>query len=632
VPIEALEGRTLLSGGTAADLIIQSATTPGSRSVTVVYDVVGAALGSPVSLRIDRTATASGTGGARRAMTVARATLAPADLGLGEHSITVPIAGGLKIDPSHSYVRVVANGNVLANRLVDSVVSPNIPVPGPAKVIHHDVTGQARVRSALEPADLEKVAPSRSGSSTAELGQIASSATSSSSATSPLRVGLGKALLNDPTFATPYDQGSSLGDCGVNALAGAIDYLIATATQGPLYALKTQGFQPSRLFLYYNTLFAEYRGEPNAKWDNEPTVLKYAIHTAATQGMISEGSPTSDSTGATLPYGSAIVTPSAADYATGPLYRISDYHNIDNDTLADMKKTLKKKEVFTFWVNTTDFPLSNSDWPGFESGQLPTLPKPSGTPNQDDGHFMLAVGYDNEKKAFIVRNSWGSNWGINGFAYMPYSYFTHHGKWALPQYTVGALTVTPPPTQLMSSLAALTSGELGSDQGRVHIDTTPVTASGTAAAFEFYNSSSAGQYVTPLLFSYNASTQTYTLKGIGKSILTTQVGVVGRPIVRTVRTAGSMSLAPGDVFGFYDGKFAINQGTWAATGASATIPYVTTTGQGTWLTTGNSVPFTKLRIGSTFTTSTTDTSATYHFDVQLDNRVYSAMLVTAPET
>jgi len=73
VPIEALEGRTLLSGGTAADRIIQSATTPNSRSVMVVYDVVGAALGSPVSLRIDRAATASGTGGDRRAMTVARA-------------------------------------------------------------------------------------------------------------------------------------------------------------------------------------------------------------------------------------------------------------------------------------------------------------------------------------------------------------------------------------------------------------------------------------------------------------------------------------------------------------------------------------------------------------------------------
>jgi len=104
VPIEALEGRTLLSGGTAADLIIQLATTPGSRSVTVVYDVVSAALGSPVSLRIDRAATASGMGGAGGALTVTRATLTRAELALGEHSITIPIAGGLKIDPSHSYV------------------------------------------------------------------------------------------------------------------------------------------------------------------------------------------------------------------------------------------------------------------------------------------------------------------------------------------------------------------------------------------------------------------------------------------------------------------------------------------------------------------------------------------------
>jgi hypothetical protein len=171
------------------------------------------------------------------------------------------------------------------------------------------------------------------------------------------------------------------------------------------------------------------------------------------------------------------------------------------------------------------------------------------------------------------------------------------------------------------------AGKLGSNQAKVHIDTTPISASGTAAAFDFYNSSSTGQYVTPLVFSYNETTQTYTLKGIDKSLMSTQAGVVGRPIVRT---AGSMSLAPGDVVGFYDGKFAIKEGVWAATGASGTIPYVTTTGQGTWLTTGNSTQFSKLKVGSTFTTSTTDTSATHHLGAQLDNRVYSAMLVTAP--
>ena len=39
------------------------------------------------------------------------------------------------------------------------------------------------------------------------------------------------------------------------------------------------------------------------------------------------------------------------------------------------------------------------------------------------GHSMLIVGYDEEKKHYILKNSWGSNWGDNGYAYMSYEYF-----------------------------------------------------------------------------------------------------------------------------------------------------------------------------------------------------------------
>lgn len=36
---------------------------------------------------------------------------------------------------------------------------------------------------------------------------------------------------------------------------------------------------------------------------------------------------------------------------------------------------------------------------------------------------MLIVGYgqsDNEENYFIVRNSWGADWGMNGYAYLSY--------------------------------------------------------------------------------------------------------------------------------------------------------------------------------------------------------------------
>ena len=41
-------------------------------------------------------------------------------------------------------------------------------------------------------------------------------------------------------------------------------------------------------------------------------------------------------------------------------------------------------------------------------------------------HCMLVVGYDNHTDCFIVRNSWGSNWGDNGYCYIPTNYFNRY--------------------------------------------------------------------------------------------------------------------------------------------------------------------------------------------------------------
>ena len=36
------------------------------------------------------------------------------------------------------------------------------------------------------------------------------------------------------------------------------------------------------------------------------------------------------------------------------------------------------------------------------------------------GHAVLIVGYDKSTQRYIVRNSWGSDWGDNGYFYMPF--------------------------------------------------------------------------------------------------------------------------------------------------------------------------------------------------------------------
>jgi C1A family cysteine protease len=38
------------------------------------------------------------------------------------------------------------------------------------------------------------------------------------------------------------------------------------------------------------------------------------------------------------------------------------------------------------------------------------------------GHAVMAVGYDDASKRFLVRNSWGADWGLQGTFTMPYGY------------------------------------------------------------------------------------------------------------------------------------------------------------------------------------------------------------------
>jgi len=38
------------------------------------------------------------------------------------------------------------------------------------------------------------------------------------------------------------------------------------------------------------------------------------------------------------------------------------------------------------------------------------------------GHAVLLVGFKDSTKKFIVRNSWGPDWGDNGYFTLPYKY------------------------------------------------------------------------------------------------------------------------------------------------------------------------------------------------------------------
>jgi hypothetical protein len=72
-------------------------------------------------------------------------------------------------------------------------------------------------------------------------------------------------------------------------------------------------------------------------------------------------------------------------------------------------------------------------------------------PNPEDlsrsshaGHSMCAVGYSDKEQVFIVRNSWGDQWGDKGYCYIPYNYLLN------PKFNGGDSWVFVPETPIIN--------------------------------------------------------------------------------------------------------------------------------------------------------------------------------------
>lgn len=71
------------------------------------------------------------------------------------------------------------------------------------------------------------------------------------------------------------------------------------------------------------------------------------------------------------------------------------------------------------------FVFGFSVYESFESqavAQTGIVPMPSPNEQLLGGHAVLAVGYDDEQGRFIVRNSWGKDWGMEGYFTIKYDY------------------------------------------------------------------------------------------------------------------------------------------------------------------------------------------------------------------
>ncbi len=64
----------------------------------------------------------------------------------------------------------------------------------------------------------------------------------------------------------------------------------------------------------------------------------------------------------------------------------------------------------------------------FETQQVANtgiVPMPASGEKVLGGHAVVTVGYNDSDQRFIARNSWGTNWGQQGYFTIPYDYLTN---------------------------------------------------------------------------------------------------------------------------------------------------------------------------------------------------------------
>jgi len=203
--------------------------------------------------------------------------------------------------------------------------------------------------------------------------------------------------------------------CVANAFVGAYEYL-AKRSLG-------DSVDVSRLFVYYNA-----RVEDNSQNEDSGTRMASAIKALSDHGSCAEDLWPNDEN-------RIGEEPDQTAYEQAANFKISDAEFIETN-LDLWRHTLAEGHPIAFALNT----FGSFDDATRNRGRVP-MPKASDNVRETHGwHAMLCVGYSDKDRMFIVRNSWGPEWGDQGYCYVPYGYVIHqdfngHDSWIIKSLT-----------------------------------------------------------------------------------------------------------------------------------------------------------------------------------------------------
>jgi C1A family cysteine protease len=213
-------------------------------------------------------------------------------------------------------------------------------------------------------------------------------------------------------WCAPIENQGSLGSCTANAGVGVVEYFEKRSFGTYINA--------SRLFLYKVTRdLLGWTGDTGA----------YLRTTMAS--LVLFGIPPEKF----WPYAIAKfdIEPSAFLYAFAQNYQAIQYYRLDPPgTATNVLLSRIKTYLAAGLPSMFGFSVYNSYTQANTNGKIP-FPVPGEA--VVGGHAIVAVGYDDRMKiknttpgsvettgALLVRNSWGTAWGVNGYGYLPYDY------------------------------------------------------------------------------------------------------------------------------------------------------------------------------------------------------------------
>jgi hypothetical protein len=112
------------------------------------------------------------------------------------------------------------------------------------------------------------------------------------------------------------------------------------------------------------------------------------------------------------------VKPPPNAYSEALAHKVIQVQNISQD-LNSMKNWLASGEPFAVGIAVYE---------EFESDAVAStgiVPMPTNKSRYLGGHAVVCCGYTTNNY-WIMRNSWGTRWGINGYFYLPFEYLLDH--------------------------------------------------------------------------------------------------------------------------------------------------------------------------------------------------------------